>query len=129
MANRSVEKFQAVMAAIPQKIKAEIRAATFVEAGTLAAQMQFRVHVKHGTLRNSIRVEGSPQKPMRALVKAGGPTTTVHGYDYSLAQEFGTSKMSAQPLFWPTYRANKARIRRAIRTAAKDAISRIVPLK
>ena len=78
------------------------------------------------------------------LVRAGGALTTRSGagdqgfvrefaravrgkdanYDYALAQEFGTQHIPAQPFFWPTYRARKRRIRRAIKDSAKAAINK-----
>lgn len=127
--DQSVKRFQELMAALPEGVKTPIRQETFRQAALLAGQMKIVVPVGKGTLRDSIRVEESGRNPMRALVRAGGPATTVHGYDYALATEFGTANTPAQPFFWPSYRASKVRIRRAIRRAAKDAISTMVPLR
>lgn len=129
MANQSVKRFQALMAALPEDVKAPIRSATFEQAEELAQVMRRIVPVVKGTLRDSIRVETSPRSNLRALVRAGGPSTTVGHYDYAHATEFGTSRQAAQPFFWPSYRASKLRIRRAIRSAAIRAIAVIVPLR
>jgi HK97 gp10 family phage protein len=130
MANQSVKRFQALMAAVPEDVKAPIRRETFDQAAQLAEQMKQVVAVEQGTLRDSIRVETSSRDPMRALVRAGGPTTrSPSGYQYEHAIEFGTSRQAAQPFFWPTYRANKMRIRRAIRKASIAAINAKVPLR
>jgi HK97 gp10 family phage protein len=79
-------------------------------------------------LRESIRVEKA-KRPTRFLVRAGGPKTTRGGYDYALANEFGTQKMPAQPFFWPTYRAEKKRIRRDIMRGIKAALGKQVTLR
>ena len=98
-----------------------------------------------GNLQASIRVEPGTRSRMAALVRAGGSATTqqigtgffsafsaaVRGrgdYDYAIAQEFGTSKHPAQPFFFPTYRAKKRAIRKAIRDRAKAEIGKLVPL-
>ena len=127
--NQSVTRFQRVLAALPKEILAPIRAATFHQAEVLRDAMKLRVHHGFtGDLRDSIRVEQG-KRETRALVKAGGAATTRHGYDYANAQEFGTEKMSAQPFFWPSYRARRPKIRREIKAAAVKAIKQIVPLK
>lgn len=58
------------------------------------------------------------------VVRAGGPTTTVDGCDYALAQEFGTQDMPANPFYWPIYRMLRKRFdsrrRRALNKAFKD---------
>ena len=123
--NRSVINLQALLASLPAELKAPILAETFVQAEGLRSEMIFRVPVgddaKRGTLRDSIRVEKG-QRQMRVLVRAGGDKTRVGGYDYANAQEFGTRKQPAQPFFWVSYRKRKAKIRREIKRAAKDAI-------
>ena len=126
--NRSVEKFQRVMAAVGPAILAPIKAETFRQAEILRGTMLLKVPANRGRLRSTIRTEQGA-KPMRVLVKAGGDATRVHGYDYAIAQEFGTQHNQAQPFFWPSYRARKARIRREIKKAARAAINQIVPLK
>ncbi len=148
MSNASVKKFQAVMDALPDQIKAPIRREIFSQADSLRLAMSFAVKTgATGALRASIRVEPSKFQDMRALVRAGGPKTThevgtqsgfltsfvraLRGrsdYDYAIAQEFGTRREPARPFFWPTYRAEKQKLRRKIREAAKEAISHIVPL-
>jgi HK97 gp10 family phage protein len=123
--NQSLSRLQALLASLPAELKAPILAETFNQAEVLRREMIFRVPVREGagggTLRNSIRVEKG-RKEMRVLVRAGGDPTKVHGYDYALAQEFGTQKQPAQPFFWISYRKRKAGIRRAMKQAAKDAI-------
>ena len=149
MANASVSKFQRVLNALPDNVRAPIRAEVWRQAEGLRAAMSTAVaRGETGNLQKSIRTEQG-RNPMRVLVRAGGALTTRSGagdqgfvrefaravrgkdanYDYALAQEFGTQHIPAQPFFWPTYRARKRRIRRAIKDSAKAAINSMVPLK
>jgi hypothetical protein len=131
--NQSVSKFQRVLKALPEEVRAPIKEEIFRQAGELAEAMRFVVpRSKEATLWHSIRVEPSSRNPLRAVVRAGGTTTThpspAGPYDYALAQEFGTDKNRAQPFFWPTYRFKRAGIRRAIKAEAVAAINKFVPL-
>ena len=138
--NQSVKAFQALLSKLPPAVKGPLRAEIFAQANSLRGTMLFNVPVggeggrrgagrtRGGALRDSIRVETSDRSAMRALVRAGGAATTVDGYDYALAQEFGTSKIPAQPFFWPSYRSKKKAIRKAIKDKAKAAIQTLVPL-
>jgi HK97 gp10 family phage protein len=128
MANLSVAKLQAFFAALPPAMRADLVAATADEASRLARAMTYAAGRVSGNLRDSIRVEQG-RRPSRFLVRAGGPKTTRGGYDYALANEFGTQKMSAQPFFWPTYRAEKKRIRRNLNAAIRKALAARAPIK
>lgn len=44
-------------------------------------------------------------------------------YDYALANEFGTQEMTAQPFFYPTYRARAPQIRQNIEDAVTKAVN------
>lgn len=125
--NASVKKFQRVMAALPEAVRKPIRDETFAQADELAAAQRDEVPIESGVLAASIGVEQG-RNPMRAVVRAGGAITTRGGYDYALAQEFGTKNQSAQPFFWPPYRASRNKIRKRIKEVATRAINRMVPL-
>jgi HK97 gp10 family phage protein len=131
--NQSVSKFQRVLAALPEVTRAQVRAEIFRQAHELAEAMRITVPRKEATLWRSIRVEPSSRSPLRAVVRAGGDTTThpapAGPYDYALANEFGTEKMAARPFIWPTYRQKRAGIRRAIKAEAVAAINKLVSLK
>lgn len=136
--NLSVEQFKQLMARIPKAVANDLESAPREEGERLAVAM--RQVVPQGIdnrreLLESIRVEDG-KRPLSVLVKAGGPLTTKEvragsgiAYDYSLANEFGTQKMKAQPFFWPTYRLMKKRIRSALSRKARKAIEQVVPLK
>jgi len=119
--NQSVKRLQAILQLLPEQVKKPVRAQVFAQADVLRQAMQAKVPAESGTLRDSIRVEPG-RNEMRALVKAGGPATTHGGYDYALAQEFGTQKTPSQPYFWASYRKNKRKIRTAIKATIKVAI-------
>jgi HK97 gp10 family phage protein len=136
--NLSVDQFQQLLASIPPKVAEELKAAVLDGARSLTSGM--RLAVPRGIdgrneLMDSIRIEQG-RSPLRKLVRAGGPLTTREvrkgsgtGYDYALANEFGTEKMAAQPFFWPTYRSKKKKIRSDIAARARKAIAKVVPLK
>jgi HK97 gp10 family phage protein len=95
------------------------------EANDLAEAMRLRVHVKHGELRDSIRVE-SGKSPFVLWVKAGGSgTTTPGGYDYAMATEFGTRKEHARPFFWNTYRARARAIKERLDAVIRESIAEL----
>jgi len=121
--NQSVKRLQAILALLPEQMKAPVRAQVFNQAEVLRRAMILKVPVEPGggTLRDSIRVEPG-RNEMRALVKAGGAPTTVRGYDYAAAQEWGTQKLSAQPFFWVSYRSKRRQIRTAIKATIKVAL-------
>lgn len=63
------------------------------------------------------------------VVSAGGEMTTREirdgsgkPYDYSEAFEYGTSRQAARPFFWPTYRAMKDDIQKAINDAVSEVL-------
>jgi HK97 gp10 family phage protein len=136
--NLSVEQLQQLFAKIPESVAAEFANAPIEEGERLAGVMRSAVAKGidgRNELLQSIRVEPG-RRPLQALVKAGGPLTTRAvrkgsgvTYDYSLANEFGTRKMKAQPFFWPSYRLMKKRIRTSLNKRMKAAIGKVVPLK
>ncbi len=139
--NLSVEQFQQLMDSIPSTVAIELKNVPWQSGQLLAAAMRRAVHLGQDgvhELQQSIRVEQG-RRPLQVLVKAGGPLTTRLGaggffssrvaYDYALANEFGTQKMTRRAFFWPTYRQYKKAIRTTIQQSAKAAIAKVVPLK
>lgn len=127
--NQSVKRLQVFFAQLPKAMQADLVNATSDEASRLARTMTF--NAPRGAtqdLRESIRVERG-RRPSRFLVRAGGPKTTKAGYDYALANEFGTEKMPAQAFFWPTYRQERAGIRRRLNKSIRDALAKRAPIK
>lgn len=135
--NLSVEQLQQLLSRIPPAVATELKLVPREQAELLAGVMRRAVHTGQDgvhELRDSIRVEDG-RTPLRVLVKAGGPMTTRQDrssgafYDYALANEFGTYKMTPRPFFWPSYRLMKKQIRAAMQRRAKAAIAKVVPVK
>lgn len=122
------------------------------QADRLADAIQAAARVKTGRLRDSIKVRRT-RNQLKFYVTAGGSETspgyrrnaryqrevaigsgdtaniargTAAGvvFDYSRALEFGTTKMSARPFFYPTARALEDDIRSEIEKAVVEAINR-----
>jgi len=125
MANYDTTEFKRRMARVPAKVRDAVNAAIEKDAAEWVALAKQAVprDPKDGTpLADSIRNYRTSTGGQ--VVRAGGETTTKDGYDYALANEFGTQKMSAQPFFWFSYRLIKKRFRprrsRALNKAIKE---------
>lgn len=101
----------------------DITVANSTSADDFVAMAQRLVPVKTGALRDSIR-KSKAESPTGYIVEAGGPTTTVGGYDYALGQEFGTKNIPSSPFFWPTYRVQKKPTKRRALKALRSGIKR-----
>lgn len=122
-------------AALPQIAKDEIRKALARSAGEIAAFARSLVPVDSGALRDSIGwTYGAAPKGSMTLASAavGELTVTVFAGNseayYARWVEFGTQKMTAQPYFFPAYRAlrkrARSRVSRATTAAAKKVAAR-----
>lgn len=123
----SVERLRKRLAKVPLEVRAAAATEALLQAQALGAAIQRAAPKDEGKLKESVRVEGD-RTGERFLVKAGGPLTTrpvrkgaSATYDYANAVEHGTQKMKREPFFYPTYRARRAQIRRAIVNAAARA--------
>lgn len=126
-------RLQRKLQALPNAVKAPIRAAMVASANEIVAMAKSLVPVDKGTLRNSIGwTWGRPPSGSVSLGVAqalGGELslTVFAGNDkayYARWVEFGTTQNVAQPYFFPSYRARKknmkARINKAMRDAARS---------
>lgn len=98
------------------------------QADTLVTMMKaVAKHGPTGHLAGSIRKQPGG-KPTVVRVMAGGAATTVGSggkkYDYARAVEFGTTKMPAQPFFFPTFRLMRKRMRSAMRRKISKTIKK-----
>lgn len=130
--NTSLARLKKRLAKVPLDVRADAATEALLQARALGQAMQAAAPVEEGDLRASVRVEGG-RRGDRWFVKAGGAKTTkpvrksakgAPRYDYALAVELGTAKMKARPFFYPTYRARRSAIRRAIIGAAGRAAQR-----
>lgn len=118
---------------LPIVAKAKLQQGMTASANEMADLMRSRVPVKDGALKASIRVERRKNPEIiGALIKAGGPTTTVpvrNGqsptYDYAMAQELGVQHMLANPFFYPSYRQKKSSVKRRASKAVRDAVQEV----
>lgn len=124
---------------LPQVAKDRIKATMAAEADRIVAFMKRHAPVlkesdprrRAGTLRDSIGwTWGRPPQGsgIVAVVKSKiGDDLTVTFYAgggeafYARFVEFGTQKMSAQPFFYVSWRANRREARREIRKAVRQA--------
>ncbi|MBN8292808.1 HK97 gp10 family phage protein [Rhodobacter sp. NTK016B] len=119
---------------IPQVVKAEVTAEMEAIATEIVADMQRLAPNKDGDLAASIgwtwgdapagtlaigSFRGSEYGAMRITIYAGGGDAF-----YARFQEFGTTKMNANPFFFPVYRAWRPEIRRRIRRAISRGLKK-----
>jgi HK97 gp10 family phage protein len=127
MAEQGDEELQSYFKNLSFKLKRELVTVIKEQADGLAEAIKAAAPVKTGRLRDSVKVRRG-RNTLELIVTAGGETTTTSErgaggqYDYSLAVEFGTSKLSAQPFFWTTYRAHRDEIARAINDAVEQVL-------
>lgn len=134
-----LENLRRKLKAMPQRIEAQIRAALEKSADEIVAMAKALVPVDSGALRDSIgwtwgdppsgaMVLGTAKEgEMRITIYAGTRDKKLGDADafYARFVEFGTQKMSAQPFFYPSYRANKKRARGRITRAINKAVKEV----
>lgn len=81
---------------LASEIKAQGEGLVQKTADDIVKGAQGRAPVRTGALRDSIHREG-----------AGSSATVVAGAPHAVYVEYGTSRMSAQPFFWPALEANR----------------------
>lgn len=118
-----------MFAVLPAKVEASARVAMEKGAEELVAMMKRLVPVDEGDLRNSIAwTWGAAPKGATVLAEsktadARGLKLTVYATDYKARWiEFGTTKMSAKPFFFPSWRSMRKRIRSRVTREMKKAI-------
>ena len=121
---KGLRELERKLRAIPVATRKEVRSVLVKSAAEMVDLAQNLVAVDEGDTKASIR-QHPGKHDLAVVVRAGGETTTVDGYDHANAVEHGTSDMAEQPFFWPAYRAikkkAKARATSAIRRAARAA--------
>jgi HK97 gp10 family phage protein len=128
-------RLQRKLNALSTDIKAPIRAAIAQGAAQIVAMAKSLVPEDTGALRDSIGWTWGRTVPKGSIVLAATQalgnelTATIYAGNseafYARWIEFGTTKMTAQPYFFPAYRSNKksvkTKIRAAVRKAARSA--------
>lgn len=121
--------------AIPQAVRQATQPALIKQADTIAATMRQLAPDDPATgapdLRTSIEVTpGGQQTPFYSqpggnmVVPENAVAITVGGEDvrYPHLVEYGTTKMAAQPYFWPAFRFHRKKAQAAIKRAVGVAV-------
>lgn len=107
--NASLKNFRQANIDLVKRAGQNMHKAVLAQAEELKGNIQSAIaHNVTGTLRDSVRFsDRTDSKELRVtvLVMAGGATTTKNGFDYALAEEFGTTKQGPQPFFYHVARA------------------------
>jgi HK97 gp10 family phage protein len=127
----SLETLLKRLEAIPKEVKKAVEPALIKSGEELVDRMRHLAPVDTGALRDSLHVtmpgEATPlysqpggsrvAKENEVLVTAGNEKVrTAH------LLEYGTTKMEAQPYFWPAYRLTRERIKRRLSRAISKAV-------
>ncbi len=118
-------RLNARLAAVPESVRKALHPALDKSANEIANAARRNVSDDPATgapdLKSSIRVEQGRIELAR-IVRAGGEATTKDGYDYALANEYGTSKMQAQPFMYPAKQALAKRIENRLKREVRKAV-------
>lgn len=145
---KGMDRLRAQLNALPDAIKAEIRAAMEKSAEEIVAMARGLAPVlkepdqrrQQGALRDSIGwTWGEAPKGAMTLGKVQADTNsdrmviTIYAGNseafYARWVEFGTAKMQARPFFYPSYRANRRRLRGRANRALKKAAQKVASSK
>ena len=126
--NKSVLAFRKLTVDMQRQVYNDAVAELDTTSTTLVTMMKNVVkHGPTGNLANSIRKEPG-KTPTVVRVMAGGESTTIgragKAYDYARAVEFGTTRMTAEPFFFPTFRLMRKRMRSSMRRKITKTIER-----
>src|SRR4051794_34400658 len=104
--NASLRNFRAANADLVKNVRKNFHELALAQAAELKGDIQRAIeHNVTGALQASVRFEdrtNADGSRVTVLVMAGGPTTMKNGFDYALAEEFGTTKEAARPFFYHT---------------------------
>jgi HK97 gp10 family phage protein len=119
------------MMAIPKDVKDALQPALLKQATAVADTMRSLAPVDSGDLRDSIEVTpagkstppySQPGGMMTVPENAVAITAGNEEVRYPHLVEYGTAKAHAQPFFWPGYRLNRTKAKRALKRAASAAV-------
>lgn len=108
--------------AIPKAVREDVKVGLTEAANDLAARVWENVPVHKGDLRDSTYATSPGEHGLRenqAVVTTGNGAVSYASYT-----EYGTSHEPPHPFFWPTYFANRERLRANIRARISAAVKR-----
>jgi HK97 gp10 family phage protein len=129
-----LQKFDRLMRKLPEEVAKEIQPTLIRQGNRLVKEMQSRAPVETGALRDSITVTppgaSTPaySQPGGSRVAAPNEVIVTAGNErvrYAHLPEFGTSKMKAEPYFWPSVRLLQTSIRRSIKRGLSSIASNL----
>ena len=133
-----MESLRRKLARIPAAVRKRAQADLMLAGREINMLQRSLAPHEDGNLRASIRTEPLGDGEIGAVVRAGGPLTTVPVrnpekgnapfYDYAIGQETGTKDMPPNSFFWPGWKARKgkakARMRKSVKEAMREAIGK-----
>lgn len=124
-------RFQRRLAAIPADVKESLRPVLMREGHAIADTIEQLAPEDEGKLKASIAVTGPGQKTP-AYSQPGGSMTVPENAvavtegdaeaRYPHLVEYGTTKMQAQPHFWPAVRMHRKKTMQALKGAVRRAV-------
>jgi HK97 gp10 family phage protein len=114
------------MKALPVAVRIAARESLDKRAAFLVEAIRPRVPRDQGDLAESLEWHRSPRSDRITVVVTEGVTDDPEKKRKARAVEFGRPDMAAQPHFYPTYRANKKKMRRDVFADIRKAIKKVV---
>ncbi|MDB5733337.1 MAG: hypothetical protein JWQ03_3232 [Variovorax sp.] len=122
---RGLDEALALLDKIVPEVKANLQEKLEHIAAQMVSDMKGRVPVESGALRDSIRWFPAKKKP-GVIIQAGGSQATLKpskgGFRFEevLGIEYGTTKMRAQPFFYPVVEAHRSDAENAAHRAVDE---------
>ena len=129
---KGLDRFKALLAYLPEAIKADMKAALDKESNDLVEALkracpvapEFEAHP--GQLRDSIHAYDNPHRPMSRFIVADAKDEK--GHKFASHVEFGHidarygKQVPPSPFFFPIYRARRAAMKRRLSAAYRRAV-------
>jgi HK97 gp10 family phage protein len=127
-----LSKLQRRLAAIPKNVVAAVQPELRKQAHAMADTMEHLAPEGEGDLKASIAVTGalrqvpaySLPEPMTVPENAVAITVGDSDVRYPHIIEYGSTKMQAQPFFWPAFRLHRKQATKRIKAAIRRAIKK-----
>jgi HK97 gp10 family phage protein len=114
--NPSVKQLKTDFQDFAKNVATDFHTATLLMADEIVENIKANAplgdtgHLRASIVKKDVSTLDSVSGKVSVLILGGGSlttrrTSTGHSYDYAVATEFGTSKETAEPFFYSTYRA------------------------
>lgn len=115
---KGIKELQGALGQLATELPLIVSQAVIEGAGVVENSAKQKVRVRTGNLRDSIKQKNKTQSPTKVSVDIGTDVS------YGPANEFGTSRMSAQPFLRPALDENEDAIEAVIERAINSALTR-----